>query len=187
MHGARIDASKKSFDYGNIVDDVEILAQELSGFNPYIYHGNLSERDKRINVENFSISSTRVICATTALGMGMGMGMDFQNLTLVIFYGAPWSMMDYVQQSGRIGRLGEPSRSLIYISSEYLNTSKIQNEEDQTLTEFLWARKHQRWNTNELLQNCMDWQGDFRIRFRYSVMLCNSKERGCYAAQIFEA
>lgn len=65
-------------------------------------------------------------------------------------------MMDYVQQSGRVGRLGEPSRSLIYISSKYLNTFKIQNEEDQTLNEFLRAWEHQRWNTNESRPNYMD-------------------------------
>lgn len=52
----------------------------------------------------------RIVFATNALGMGV----DFCGLSTVIHYGAPRSIDDYFQESGRGGRSGEDSRSVIF-------------------------------------------------------------------------
>lgn len=52
----------------------------------------------------------RVVFATMALGMGL----NFSGLRTTIHYGAPRSLDDYFQESGRAGRHGEQSNSTIF-------------------------------------------------------------------------
>ena len=53
---------------------------------------------------------TRVVFATNALGMGV----HFVGVNTVIHSGAPHSLDDYLQESGRAGRTGEQATSTIY-------------------------------------------------------------------------
>ena len=46
--------------------------------------------------------------------MAFGMGLNFNILTCTIHYGAPCSLDDYFQESGRAGRGGKQSTSTIY-------------------------------------------------------------------------
>ena len=57
-----------------------------------------------------ALDGTRVVFATNALGMGM----NFAGVNTVIHYGAPHSLDDYLQESGRDGRTGEKATSTIY-------------------------------------------------------------------------
>ena len=52
----------------------------------------------------------RIVFATMALGMGV----DFKNLDFVIQYGAPRSLEDYFQESGRAGRDNQQSLAGVY-------------------------------------------------------------------------
>ena len=52
----------------------------------------------------------RVVFATVALGMGI----DLKDLNAIIHYGAPQSIDDYFQESGRGGRHGDSATSIIY-------------------------------------------------------------------------
>lgn len=52
----------------------------------------------------------RVVFATIALGMGV----DLQGVNKIIHYGAPGSIEDYFQESGRGGRNGEDACSTVY-------------------------------------------------------------------------
>ena len=54
--------------------------------------------------------AVRVVFATIALGMGV----DFKGVNNVIHYGAPSSIKDYYQESGRVGRSGVCARSTVY-------------------------------------------------------------------------
>ena len=52
----------------------------------------------------------RIIIATIALGMGV----NFSGLNTVIHHGAPSSIDDYFQESGRVGRSGDQAKSVIF-------------------------------------------------------------------------
>ena len=52
----------------------------------------------------------RVVFATIALGMGV----NLVGVNRVIHYGAPSSIEDYFQESGRAGRSGEQAKSTVY-------------------------------------------------------------------------
>lgn len=52
----------------------------------------------------------RILFATIAIGMGV----NFSDLNHIIHYGAPSSLDDYFQESGRSGRSGEQAKSIVY-------------------------------------------------------------------------
>ena len=52
----------------------------------------------------------RIVFATVALGMGV----NFSGITRIIHYGAPRTIDDYFQESGRAGRTDELSVSTVY-------------------------------------------------------------------------
>ena len=54
----------------------------------------------------------RIVFPTVALGMGV----NLKGVNFVVHYGAPRSIDDYFQESGRGGRSGDDAKSVIYWS-----------------------------------------------------------------------
>ena len=54
--------------------------------------------------------TVRVVFATVALGMGI----NLPDVNTIIHYGAPRSLEDYFQESGRAGRTGTLAISIVY-------------------------------------------------------------------------
>lgn len=52
----------------------------------------------------------RIVIATTAFGMGV----DCPDIRTVIHCGLPSNVEEYVQETGRCGRDGNPSRAILY-------------------------------------------------------------------------
>lgn len=77
-----------------------------------MYHSCTDQYNKKVIVESFSKPDgvVRVVFATMALGMGI----DFKNVYHVVHYGAPRSLDDYLQESGRVGRDGHQAFSKVY-------------------------------------------------------------------------
>ena len=68
--------------------------------------------NKRVVI--FSLSENDSVLQVVFATMTLGMGVDFKNLDYIIHYGAPRSLEDYIQESGRAGRDHQQSRSRIY-------------------------------------------------------------------------
>lgn len=79
-----------------------------------MFHACTPQYNKDIILKSLSVSDgvVRVVFATVALGMGI----DLQNVNHIIHYGAPRSIEDYFQESGRGGRSGDNAQSTIYWS-----------------------------------------------------------------------
>ena len=77
-----------------------------------MYHSTTPQHNKDVTMRSLSIPDglVRVVFATIA----MGMGVNFTDINLVIHYGAPQSLDDYFQESGRCGRSGDNAKSVVY-------------------------------------------------------------------------
>ena len=77
-----------------------------------MYHAHTPDYNKEVILKSLAQEdgSVRVVFATVA----MGMGVDLKATNTIIHYGAPQSIDDYFQESGRGGRSGDPAQSIIY-------------------------------------------------------------------------
>lgn len=87
-----------------------------------IFQSSTHEEDKRRLLSSLSggEGSSRVIVATTALGMGL----NFRNVSHVIMYGVPEDTEAIVQQAGRAGRDGTQSHAAVY----HVKERKVRDE-----------------------------------------------------------
>ena len=104
-----------------------------------MYHSCTDEHNKPVIMESFRNPDgvVRVVFATMALGMGV----DFKSLDFVIHYGAPRSIDDYFQESGRAGRDHQPSQSKIYWkpveAPRYIDQTVHRNREIKAVRQYL--------------------------------------------------
>ena len=77
-----------------------------------MYHAGTIPRIKNVILSSLSETHgvVRVVIATVALGMGV----DLRDIRMIVHYGAPTTIEDYFQESGRGGRGGQQAKSVIY-------------------------------------------------------------------------
>ena len=85
----------------------------LSDFRLFgMFHASTPHHNKDVILKSLLVPDgvVRVVFATVALGMGV----DLRDVNTVIHYGAPQSLEDYFQESGRGGRSGVDAVSTIF-------------------------------------------------------------------------
>ena len=94
-----------------------------------MFHSQTPQYNKDVILKSLAESDgvVRVVFATIALGMGI----DLRGVNTIIHYGAPRSIDDYFQESGRGGRSGDAASSTVYwrktecpVRKEPLNTTR---------------------------------------------------------------
>ena len=77
-----------------------------------MYHSNTPPHNKEVILQSMQKEDgvVRVVFATMALGMGV----NFATLNTIYHYGAPRSIDDFFQESGRAGRSGKRAKSVVF-------------------------------------------------------------------------
>jgi ATP-dependent DNA helicase RecQ len=102
---------------------MDISAQlQAMGFKATYYHGGLTPKEKDKNMQLWMQEEAQVIVATNAFGMGI----DKANVKTVIHIQLPENIENYYQESGRAGRNGEKSFSVLLTSSSDIFQSESQ-------------------------------------------------------------
>ena len=93
---------------------VEEVASRLKqdGIEALPYHARLSTDERSQNQTKFLRDDVRVIVATVAFGMGI----NKPDVRFVFHYDLPRSLEGFYQESGRAGRDGEASKSILFFS-----------------------------------------------------------------------
>ena len=88
--------------YVNSRKKTEELANFLNAkkFKSSFYHGGLSAKEKQISFDNWMTERTPIMISTNAFGMGI----DKPNVGVVVHFDVPFSIENYIQESGRAGR-----------------------------------------------------------------------------------
>ncbi|WP_291142035.1 RecQ family ATP-dependent DNA helicase [Flavobacterium sp. UBA7680] len=92
------------------------------GFRSTYYHGGLSAQEKDKNMQLWMSEQAQVIVATNAFGMGI----DKDNVKTVIHTQLPENLENYYQESGRAGRNGEKSFSVLLFNNSDANQTEQQ-------------------------------------------------------------
>ena len=77
-----------------------------------MFHSSTPQHNKYIMLKSLTQSDgvVHIVFATVALGMGV----NIKDVNLIIHYGAPHSIDDYFQESGRGVRSGDYARSVVF-------------------------------------------------------------------------
>lgn len=78
------------------------------------YHAGMDKDDRTKVQDDFKAGKLRCVVATCAFGMGI----DVPDIRGVVHFGIPGCVEDYVQESGRAGRDGLPSRVILICNGE---------------------------------------------------------------------
>lgn len=91
---------------------LDLTAQLVASRHPgkiVVYHGSLKREERESSAQQWKTGMKPVMVATTAFAFGV----NSSSCNTVIHLDQPYDLATYAQASGRAGRAGQPSRSIV--------------------------------------------------------------------------
>lgn len=110
-------SSSSGIIYVHRQKDTTELAQRISrdtGVKALPYHGGMKDTERLGVQEDWMLGRVPIAVATIAFGMGIDLG----SVRYVVHWNMSKTVENFYQESGRAGRDGLPSTSLVYFSNE---------------------------------------------------------------------
>lgn len=96
--------------------DTDALVQSLRDRDRSLkiaaFHAKLPQQEREQVLQDWLTGKIRIICATIAFGMGI----DHASVRFVVHWNTPKTLENFYQESGRAGRDGNPSQSVLMYS-----------------------------------------------------------------------
>ncbi|POG72116.1 P-loop containing nucleoside triphosphate hydrolase protein, partial [Rhizophagus irregularis DAOM 181602=DAOM 197198] len=127
-----------------------LLQDKLKGTAIGTYHGGLESFERDQVMLQWKSRLLKVMIATNAFGLGV----NSPNIRTVVHYTFPSSISNFIQESGRAGRDGNPAQSILFYSRNDIKTvytiitggreSDFDNNESTSLERTQYLNKGQR-------------------------------------------
>lgn len=167
------------------VDDTSEYLKDC-GYNAEGFHSKKSEYDKQFIQKVFSGDTgpdkeIQILVCTSAFGMGI----DIKGIHLAIHYSLPFSLNDYYQQIGRIGRDGRQSKAYLLVDTmnptaviDFIQEKELDAVDDEKKREFLVNYYEQEKKdlmgyieAEEKWQHILDYFGEVHQKKRYDSVI----------------
>jgi ATP-dependent DNA helicase RecQ len=146
-----------------------------AGTDVKFYHAGLEREEKTLVEQWFFESGGGVLVSTCAYGMGV----DKSNIRSVIHRDCPPSVEAYLQESGRAGRDGKPSRACLLWGPEDLRRLALKSSGGRFADLIAYARDTTRCR-RAALQRLLNYEGDGTVPGSECCDVCSSAASGRY-------
>ncbi|KAL4095370.1 hypothetical protein PRIC1_008744 [Phytophthora ramorum] len=96
--------------------------------NVAAFHAKIPQHEREETLQKWLSGDVHIVCATIAFGMGI----DHPHVRFVIHWNIPKTLENFYQESGRAGRDGEPSQSILFYSSRDYDLFRFLLEQEST-------------------------------------------------------
>lgn len=157
-----VNSRKKTQEIANFLN--------ANNFKSSFYHGGLSAQEKENAFQSWMSENTKIIVATNAFGMGI----DKSNVGIVIHFDLPFSLENYIQESGRAGRNKKKSFAvLLKNENDIFNFKKQFKNNLPSITEIKGIHKklyqYFRISNGEISEELFQFQlSEFCTKYQYS-------------------
>ena len=116
---------------GKVVDLYERYCKEINSDHVYIYHADLTHREKELSLNSWLADPNGIIFTTIAFAMGV----DKPNVRLIVQYGLQRDIEMFTQILGRAGRDDKKALSLNYFWTTSITDQKSLSESSSKLND----------------------------------------------------
>jgi len=168
------DTKQPSILYASSRKKVKSVSDYLNknNFKSSFYHGGLSPEEKQLSFLNWMQEKTPIMVATNAFGMGI----DKKNVQYIIHLDLPYSLENYMQESGRAGRNENKAFSYIFASEQSIANLRrqfLKNSVSIELAKHIYKTLNQYFQVSygELPEHSFEFDlADFCSHYNFNVL-----------------